>query len=120
MKFILSTLILINLLACGFIMFTPKIMYSVGDNQLDYIFDNLKKNQGITIDENRLEQMRGLENKHGLTGKKALNYRILQLGGDTVGAGRELGFTMLLVNTALLVALRFRKEKGVQQPLSPP
>lgn len=113
MKFILSTFITINLLACGFILMTPNIMYSVGYDQVNHVFDNLKDNQGITIDEKQLEQMRGLENRHGLTGKEALNYRLLQIGGDTLGAGRELGLTMLLVNTVLLVALRFRKEKGV-------
>ena len=115
MKFILSALIVINLLACGFIFMTPNIMYSVGYDQVDHVFDNLKDNQGITIDEYRLEQMRGLENRHGLTGKEALNYRLLQIGGDTLGAGRGLGLTMLLVNTVLLGVLRFRREKGVQQ-----
>ena len=119
MKIILSTLIVINLLACGFIYMTPKIMYSVGDDQVDHVFDNLKENQGVSIDEARLTQMRGLENKYGLTGKKALHYRLLQIGGDTLGAGRELGLTMLLVNTVLLAALRFRKEKRVQQGVPP-
>ena len=98
---------------------TPNIMYSVGYDQVDHVFDNLKDNQGITIDENRLEQMRGLENRHGLTGKEALNYRLLQIGGDTLGAGRGLGLTMLLVNTALLAVLRFRKENDVQQGVPP-
>ena len=122
MKPILTALILINLMLCGFIYLTPNIMYSVGTDQLDHIFDNLQNNQGFTIDENRLEQMSGLNNKHGLTGKKALQYTIIQVAGIRYAPGHYLGLWLLLANTIVLCVLRFRKEKSVQQagPAYPP
>jgi hypothetical protein len=115
MKFILSTLIVINLLACGFIYMTPKILYSVGEDQLGHIFENLKDNQGISIDEGRLDQMRGLENEYGLTGKKALHFQLLQTGRHVYGNTPGLALILILVNTTFLGILRFRKDKGVQQ-----
>ena len=122
MKPILTALILINLMLCGFIYLTPNIMYSVGTDQLDHIFENLQNNQGFTIDEKRLEQMRGLENPHGLTGKKALQYTIMQVSGIRYAPGHYLGLWLLLANTIVLCVLRFRKEKSVQQagPAYPP
>ena len=122
MKPILTALILINLMICGFIYLTPNIMYSVGTDQLDHIFENLQNNQGFTIDENRLEQMRGLDNPHGLTGKKALQYTIMQASGIRYAPGHYLGLWLLLANTIVLCVLRFRKEKSVQQagPAYPP
>ena len=90
-------------------------MYSVGTDQLDHIFDNLQNNQGFTIDEKRLEQMRGLENPHGLTGKKALQYTIIQVSGIRYAPGHYLGLWLLLANTIFLCVLRFRKERSVQQ-----
>ena len=115
MKTIMTALILINLLACGFMFINPNIMYSVGTDQLDHIFDNLQHNQGISIDESRLEQMRGLENKYGLTGKKALQYTIMQVSGIRYAPGHYLGLWLLLSNTIFLYVLRFRNEKSVQQ-----
>ena len=122
MKTVLTSLILINLLVCGAIYITPNIMYSTGADQLNYIFANLKENQGIAIDESRLGHMQVLDNKHGLTGKKALNYTLLQIGGIRYAPGHYLGLFLLLLNTACLFTLRFRKHKGVQQagPAYPP
>ena len=90
-------------------------MYSVGTDQLDHLFDNLKENQGIAIDETRLDEMPGLNNSHGLTGKKALYYTLLQAGGIRYAPGHYLGVWLLLANTIFLCVLRFRKEKRVQQ-----
>ena len=115
MKTVLTSLILINLLVCGAIYITPNIMYSTGADQLNYIFANLKENQGIAIDESRLGQMQELDNKHGLTGKKALNYTLLQIGGIRYAPGHYLGLCLLLLNTVFLFTLRLRKRKCVQQ-----
>ena len=122
MKTVLTSLILINLLVCGAIYITPNIMYSTGTDQLDHIFDNLKENQRIAIDESRLSQMQGLDNKHGLTGKMALNNTLLQIGGIRYAPGHYLGLYFLLLNTVFLFTLRLRKQKGVQQsgPAYPP
>jgi hypothetical protein len=118
MKTILTSLILINLLVCEFIYMTPNNMYSVGEDQLDHIFDNLRDSQGVVIDESRLDQMSGLENKYGLTGKKALHYTLLQTGGMRYALGHRFGLILILANTAFLGALRFRKDKNIQQSVA--
>ena len=109
---------MINLLACGLIYITPIIMQSAYEDVLRHKLEDLANQQVITIDTKRLDELPILQNEH-LKGMKSLAHYLHKPPGTR---NLSLGLIMLLINTAFLAVLSFRKENTVQQagPAYPP